>query len=109
MEFDTAHGEDSNMPFQDAENEFLTTVAPPGSGHDGKSLRTHFAPMFDAAQYAQMPSTIDPRMLQQGNYFINPAEEDILPSLGVCVSSHSSTLRGTESQPRQELLPHGQV
>jgi hypothetical protein len=104
MEFGAALGEDCRMFFQDVDNDFVTAVAPPGSGRDGKSPRTDMVHMFEEAHY-----TIDPTVLRQGYSFTNPAEEEISPSRGVRASSYSSNLRGTESQPRQELLRQGQV
>lgn len=110
MAYNAALGEDVDILFQGIENDFVTAVAPPSSRPVGKSPRTHFGGNFDAAQYvAQMPLTIDPTILHQGSSYLNPAEEEISPSLRGCASSHSSNLRSTEPRPGQELLPHGQV
>lgn len=110
MAFGAALDEDYGTFFPDVDNDFVTAVAPPSSGGDGKSPRTDFGHMVEEAQYVTpMPDTIDPTVLRQGYSFTNPAEEEISPSLVVRASSHSSNLRGTESQPRQELLPQGQV
>lgn len=110
MALGDALGEDFGVFLQDADNDFVTAVAPSGSGRDGKSPRTDFGHMLEEAQNVTlMPYTIDPMILRQGYSFADPAEEEISSSLGFRASNHSNNLRGIESQPGQKPLPEGQV
>ncbi len=111
--FDDALGVDISMFFQSpqmSENGFMTAIATPGPGDDGKSQCIDYGRVFNAPQdIAQMPCTIDPAILQQDMSVSDPPEDDISQRLGRSAPSHASNLGGTESQPRRELQPASQV